>query len=68
MAEPSPPAIAALQLRHRPIRLIHPVLGERREISSEAADEFLDDGWIPDSTDQSNFLEGVQRRRGNHRT
>jgi hypothetical protein len=59
MAEPPPPALAALQSRHRSIRLIHPVLGERREISSEDADEFLDDGWIPDSTEQSNFLEGV---------
>ena len=46
MAEPPPPALAALQPRHRSIRLIHPVLGERREISSQAADEFLDDGWI----------------------
>ncbi len=35
------------------------MLGERRELSSEAADEFLDDGWIPDSTEQSNFLESV---------
>jgi hypothetical protein len=59
MAEPPPPALAALQPRHRSIRLIHPVLGERRELSSEAVDEFLDDGWIPDSTEQSNFLEGV---------
>jgi hypothetical protein len=59
MAEPPPPALAALQPRHRSIRLIHRVLGERREISSQAADEFLDDGWIPDSTEQSNFLEGV---------
>ena len=59
MAEPLPPALAALQPRHRSIRLIHPVLGERREISSQAAEEFLDDGWIPDSTEQSNFLEGV---------
>lgn len=59
MAEPPPPALAVLQSRHRSIRLIHPVLGERREISSQAADEFLDDGWIPDSTEQSNFLEGV---------
>ena len=59
MAEPPPPALAALQSRHRSIRLIHPVLGERRELSSEDADEFLDEGWIPDSTEQSNFLEGV---------
>ena len=59
MAEPPPPALAALQPRHRSIRLIHPVRGECREISSQAADEFLDDGWIPDSTEQSNFLEGV---------
>lgn len=59
MAEPPPPALAALQPRHRLIRLIHPVLGERSEISSQAADEFLDDGWIPDATEQSNLLEGV---------
>ncbi len=59
MAEPPPPALAALQPRHRSIRLIHPVLGERPELSREAADELLDDGWIPDSTEQSNFLESV---------
>lgn len=59
MAEPPPPALAVLQSRHRSIRLIHPVLGERREVSSQAADELLDDGWIPDSAEQSNFLEGV---------
>lgn len=59
MAEPPPPALAALQSRHRSIRLIHPVYGERREISSEDADELLDEEWIPDSTEQSNFLEGV---------
>jgi hypothetical protein len=59
MAEPPPPALGALQLRHRSIRLIHPVRGERREVSNQAADELLDDGWIPDSAEQSNFLEGV---------
>ena len=58
-AEPPPPALAALKPRHRSIRLIHPLLGDRREISSEAADELLDEGWIPDSSEQSNFLEGV---------
>jgi hypothetical protein len=35
------------------------VLGERREVSSQDADELLDDGWIPDTAEQSNFLEGV---------
>jgi hypothetical protein len=59
MAEPSPPALAVLHSRHRSIRLIHPALGELREVSSQAADELLDDGWIPDSAEQSNFLEGV---------
>ena len=39
MAEPPPPALGALQSRHRSIRLIHPVRGERREVSNQAADE-----------------------------
>ena len=45
--------------RERPIRLIHPVLGEHREAESGSADELIDAGWIPDMTDQANFLEGV---------
>lgn len=59
IAEAPPPALAAIQPRHRSIRLIHSVLGEHRELSSAAADELLDNGWIPDPTEQSNFLEGV---------
>jgi hypothetical protein len=59
MAEPPPPALAALPSRHRPIRLIHPARGEQREVPSQDADELLDDGWIPDTAEQSNFLEGV---------
>jgi hypothetical protein len=59
MAEPPPPALAALQSRDRSIRLVHPVLGERREVHGQDADELLDDGWIPDTAEQSNFLEGV---------
>lgn len=59
MAEPPPPALAGLQSRNRSIRLIHPVLGERREVQGQDADELLDDGWIPDTGEPSNFLEGL---------
>ncbi len=59
MAEPPPPALAALQSRDRSIRLVHPVLGERREVRGQDADELLDDGWIPDTAESSNFLEGA---------
>lgn len=58
-AEPPPRALAVMQSRHRSIWLIHPVLGERREVSNQAADELLDDGWIPDTSEASNFLELV---------
>lgn len=59
MAEPPPPALAVLQSRHRSIRLFHPVLAEHREVPSQDADELVDEGWIPDTVEQSNFLEGV---------
>jgi hypothetical protein len=59
VAEPPPPAIANCMDRERWIRLIHPVLGEHREAQSDSADELMDDGWIPDMTEQSNFLEGA---------
>jgi hypothetical protein len=35
------------------------VLGERREVPSQDADELVDDGWVPDTEEQSNFLEGA---------
>lgn len=59
MAEPPPPALANLTARGRPIRLIHPLLGEHREVQAQDADELIDDGWIPDMAEPSNFLEGV---------
>jgi hypothetical protein len=59
MGESPPPALAALQSRNRSIRLVHPVLGERREVRGQDADQLLDEGWIPDTAEPSNFLEGV---------
>ncbi len=59
MAEPPPPALATLSARDRSIRLIQPVLGEHREVRAQDADELIDNGWIPDMTEPSNFLESV---------
>jgi hypothetical protein len=59
MAEPPPPPLADLQPRNRSIRLIHPLLGESREVRSQDADGLLDDGWIPDMAESSNFLESA---------
>lgn len=59
MVEPPPPALAELQPRDRKIRLIHPVLGEDREVAGVDADGLLDEGWIPDTSEPSNFLELV---------
>lgn len=59
MAEPPAPALAALRPRVRKIRLLHPILGEDREVASQDADGLLDDGWIPDTSEASNFLELV---------
>src|SRR5262249_46738418 len=59
MAEPPPPALTDLLPRNRSIRLLHPLLGERREVRSQDADTLLDDGWIPDTAESSNFLESV---------
>lgn len=59
MVEPLPPALAELQSRNRTIRLVHPVLGEDREVPSQDADGLLDDGWIPDTSEPANFLELV---------
>lgn len=59
MVEPPPPALAELEPRERPVRLIHPISGERREVQGDDADALLDDGWIPDTAEPSNFLEGV---------
>jgi hypothetical protein len=59
MVEPPPPGLAELQPRDRKIRLVHTVLGEVRDVASQDADGLLDEGWIPDTTEPSNFLELV---------
>lgn len=59
VVEPPPPALAELRPRDRKIRLVHPVLGEDREVPTQDADGLLDDGWIPDMSELSNFLELV---------
>lgn len=59
VTEPPPPALAELQPRERKIRLFHPILGEHREVQGNDADSLLDDGWIPDTSEASNFLELV---------
>ena len=46
--------------RSRPVRLVHPTLGETTVAADEDLDILLDAGWIPDPMDRSNFLEGVQ--------
>ncbi|HWK31360.1 MAG TPA: hypothetical protein VNR20_04660 [Terriglobales bacterium] len=59
MAEAPPPALADLQPRDRKIRLIHPVRGEAREVAALDADGMVDEEWIPDTSEPSNFLELV---------
>jgi hypothetical protein len=57
--EPPPARLAELSARFRPIRLIHPVLGERTVVQEDEVDALLDVGWIPDPSERSNFLEGA---------
>jgi hypothetical protein len=45
--------------RTRPVRLMHPTLGEITVAVDQDLNILLDAGWIPDPRDRSNFLEGV---------
>lgn len=59
LVEPPPEGLMATLARSRPIKLTHPMLGERLVSEAEDASSFLESGWIPDLTERANFLEGV---------
>ncbi len=58
-AEAPPEGLAGAAERIRPVRLLHPTLGEVTMAADEDLSELLDAGWIPNPRDRSNFLEGV---------
>jgi hypothetical protein len=39
--------------------MLHPGLDERLEVQGDDVGALLDEGWIPDPAEQSNFLEGA---------
>lgn len=58
-AEPPPEGMGDTVSRTRPVRLLHPTLGEKTVATDEAVGPLLDIGWIPDPSERSNFLEGA---------
>src|SRR6267143_1904306 len=56
--EPPPDGLMAAPTRRRPVRLMHPTLGERLVSEAEDASSLLDFGWVPDLTERANFLGG----------
>ena len=58
-AEPPPEGVRETANRTRPVRLVHPLLGERTVAADEDMGPLLDIGWIPDPSEASNFLEGA---------
>jgi hypothetical protein len=59
LVEPPPDGLMSAPSRRRPVRLIHPTLGERLISEADDATGRLDSGWIPDLTDHANFLESA---------
>jgi hypothetical protein len=57
--EPPPDGLTQTHERHRRVRFIHPIHGQRVLSEDDNPDHLLDAGWIPDPTERSNFLEGV---------
>lgn len=59
LVESPPEGLGDVVDRTRPIRLVHPTLGETTVVAGQDLNLLLDVGWIPDPREQSNFLEGV---------
>lgn len=59
MAEPPPDGLLQGLNRHREVRMIHPTLGDTIVPEGDDPSALFDVGWIPDPTEQSNFLEGI---------
>lgn len=57
--EPPPVGLTDVADRTRPVRLLHPTLGETTVVAGQDLSLLLDAGWIPDPRERSNFLEGV---------
>jgi hypothetical protein len=59
IVEPPPDGVSTTTERRRPVRLLHPTLGQRIVSENEDATPLLDAGWFPDPSERANFLEGV---------
>jgi hypothetical protein len=59
LVEAPPDGLMAAPARRRPVRLVHPTLGERLVSETEDPTSLLDSGWIPDLTERANFLESA---------
>ncbi len=57
--ESPPEGLADVVDQTRPVRLLHPTLGETTVVAGQDLNLLLDAGWIPDPRERSNFLEGV---------
>jgi hypothetical protein len=57
--EAAPQELLDAAVRTRPVRVMHPTLGETTVRADQDLNAWLDTGWIPDPRDRSNFLEGV---------
>ena len=59
MVEPPPDGLLAATDPKREVRMVHPVLGARAFQHGTDLDGAVRDGWTPDYTDTTNFLESV---------
>jgi len=59
LAEAPPAGVDAAAERTRPVQLLDPAFRRTRVVEGTELRALLDEGWIPDPGERSNFLEGV---------